>query len=259
MTRAATEITVFGRRAVLEALATDTVETLAVKYAEQTAGPFKKELVAACRARNVTPDPAPLSVIGDLSGDARNDQGVVARVRLKGVTEVESFVEGLTGAQAARPVRVLALDGVTNPQNVGMIVRSAAGAGLDGILWPAAGSPWVSGLIIKASAATVYRFPIIRCHTLAEGLHGLQAGGFTLVGLAAEAPRSLLSYAPPHRAAFVVGSETHGLSPEIDELMDERLSIPMAPGVESLNVAAAATLLCFAATGGLSAAGRSTR
>jgi 23S rRNA (guanosine2251-2'-O)-methyltransferase len=175
---------------------------------------------------------------------------VVARIRLMNVTEVDAFTEGLTGAGAARPARVIALDGVTNPQNIGMIVRSAAAAGMDAILWPGAGSPWVSGLIIKASAATVYRFPIVRCHTLAEGLYELKAAGFTLFGLASGVGGNLFDLDAPHRAAFVVGSETEGLSPEIDGLMDERLSIPMAPGVESLNVAAAATLVCFAATGG---------
>lgn len=258
MNRAQTEITVYGRRAVLEALASESVETSAVTVAEQTPAPFRKELGAACRARGVELATGTYAEVGRLSGDARNDQGVVARIRLRNVMEVETFLEGLTGAGAAKPARLVALDGVTNPQNVGMIVRSAAAAGLAGILWPAAGAPWVSGLIIKASAATVYRFPIVRCHTLAEGLYALKAGGFTLAGLSSEASRSLFDYAPAHRACFVVGSETEGLSREIEELMDEQLSIPMAPEVESLNVAAAATLVCFAAAGALPR-GRATR
>ena len=249
MSRGQTHITVYGRRAVLEALAAKTVETIAVTVAQETPAPFRKELAGACRARGVEPTVANFAEVGRLSGDARNDQGVVARIRLMNVTEVDAFVQGLTGAAAARPVRIIALDAVTNPQNIGMIVRSAAAAGIDAILWPGAGSPWVSGLIIKASAATVYGFAIIRCHTLAEGLYELKAAGFTLFGLASEAGANLFELRPPHRAAFVVGSETEGLSPEIDALMDERLSIPMAPGIESLNVAAAATLVCFAATG----------
>lgn len=249
MSRGQTHITVYGRRAVLEALGSTTVETIAVTVAQEAPAPFRKELAGACRARGIEPQLATFAEVGRLSGDARNDQGVVARIRLLNVTEVDAFVQGFTGAAAAKPVRIIALDAVTNPQNIGMIVRSAAAAGLDGILWPSAGSPWVSGLIIKASAATVYGFPIVRCHTLAEGLYELKAGGFTLFGLASGAGSDLFALRPPHRSAFIVGSETEGLTPEIDALMDERLRIPMAPGVESLNVAAAATLLCFAAAG----------
>lgn len=253
--RGQTQITVYGRRAVLEALGASTVETIAVTVAQETPAPFRKELAAACRAKNVEPVVANFAEVGRLSGDARNDQGVVARIRLLNVTEVDAFTQGFTGAAAARPVRVIALDAVTNPQNIGMIVRSAAAAGLDAILWPGAGSPWVNGLIIKASAATVYGFPIVRCHTLAEGLYELKAAGFTLFGLTSGAGGNLFALRAPHRSAFVVGSETEGLTPEIDALMDERLSIPMAPGVESLNVAAAAALVCFAATGATRGAG----
>lgn len=244
--RGRAEVTVFGRRAVLEAIAEPSVEVLEVRVSREAPAPFRKDLAAACREREC---PAPAMVepakLHEFSGEPRHDQGVAARVRLRAVIEIDTFIEGLTGPAAARPARVLALDGVTNPQNIGMIVRSALAAGMSAILWPLVGCPWINGLIIKASAGTIYRCPVVRCPTLAEGLWQLQSAGFTLAGLSADADQSLFDYPPPHRAAFILGGETQGLSPEVNDLLDAQLSIPMANYVESLNVAVAASLVCF--------------
>jgi len=140
---------------------------------------------------------------------------------------------------------VLALDGVTNSQNIGMIVRSAVATGMDALLWPTVGSPWINGLVVKASAGTVLRCPIVRCATLVEGVVALQASGFTSIGLSADAEETLDALVSPHRAVYVVGSETRGLSEDVQALLDRRVRIPMRGGVESLNVAVAASLICF--------------
>lgn len=242
------EITIYGRRAVLEALASDAVAVERVAVAKQTPADFRAELASACRARRIEPESLTLAEVGAITGDARNDQGVAALVRLTAVTEVETFTESLTGSRAAAPTSVLALDTVTNPQNVGMVVRSAAAAGVSAMLWPRAGMPWVNGLIIKSSAATVYRMPIVRCHTLVEGLFTLKRAGFTLFGLVAGEGESLFGVTPPHRACFVIGGEVSGISPEVLDVLDRKVSIPMAPGVESLNAAVAAAFVCYAAT-----------
>jgi len=243
------EITVYGRRAVLEALSTETVAVERVAVAKQTPADFRADLARTCRARSIEPESLTLAEVGAITGDARNDQGVAALIRLTEVTEIEAFTESLTGSRAGIPTRVIALDTITNPQNVGMVVRSAAAAGVSAMLWPRAGMPWVNGLIIKSSAATVYRTPIVRCHTLADGLYTLKRAGFTLFGLVADAGDSLFDAAPPHRACFVIGGEVSGISPEVLDVLDRRVSIPMAPGVESLNAAVAAAFVCYASTG----------
>ena len=112
-------------------------------------------------------------------------------MRLLRVIEVEAFVEAGRGQGARRPARVLGLDGVTNSQNVGMVVRSVVGAGLDGLLWPVAGQPWVNGLVVRAAAGALFECPIVRCETLVEGLAGLQGAGFEVFGLAGERAQSL--------------------------------------------------------------------
>ncbi|MDX2115556.1 MAG: RNA methyltransferase [Planctomycetota bacterium] len=239
------EITVFGRRAVLEALAAPTVEVEKVACARTSPREFVDELREACAAGGVEMQLRPETDIHRLSGDARNDQGVAARVRLTLVEDLERWSDALAPPGAGAAVRLLAFDGVTNPQNIGMVIRSALAAGISGVLWPLAGSPWINGLIIKASAGTIYRCPVVRAPTLVEGLTSLRRVGFGAFALESEGGVDLFAHEPPRRAVYVVGGETTGLSPEALALCERRLAIPMRGGVESLNAAIAASILCF--------------
>lgn len=243
--RGTTSITVYGRRAVMEALDAPDVSVEFVRVAEQVPGEFRAELAERCRQSEVELEKSNYAGVTKLSGDTRHDQGVVARIKLNNVIELEDWTATLHGKRAAVPTRLLAMDTITNPQNLGMIVRSAVAAGVSGILWPRVGCPWVNGLVIKSSAATVYRVPIVVCHDLAGAIGHLQGVGFHAAGLEADGGHDLFEHTPKHRAVFVIGSETTGISPEVLDLLDERLAIPMAGGVESLNAAVAAALVCF--------------
>jgi 23S rRNA (guanosine2251-2'-O)-methyltransferase len=183
------------------------------------------------------------------TGAPRHDQGIAARIRLLRVIEVDSLIAEATGRAARNPIRLVALDGVTNSQNVGMVVRSVVGAGLDGLLWPVVGQPWVNGLVVRAAAGSVFECPVVRCDSLRQGLISLQAAGFSTFGLDAGADRSLFDVDPGHRSVFVLGSESLGLSAQTRGMIDEPLSIPMRGPLESLNVAVAAGLVCFHAAG----------
>lgn len=171
--------------------------------------------------------------VGRVSGDPRNDQGVVAYVARAAVGELSD------GPLPRSPVVVL--DGITNPGNVGMILRSAVAFGVGAVVVPRAGSPGIGPLVVKASAGVALRAPVRACSTAADAVAVLRAGGFRVYGLAAGAgtASSLWSVSVAERSAWVLGSETHGLSVDVDELV----SIPMAGGVESLNVAVAAGVL----------------
>jgi len=235
----------------MEALVQDRgdVDVEEVCAARQIPAAFRVELEGACRARGLDLRVGSVRDVQEISAAPKHDQGVVARVRLGRVSAVESFVEGHKGVQARRPAALIALDGITNSQNIGMIVRSAVASGLTGIVWPMIGTPWINGLVIKSSASALYRCNVLRCETLVEGLHCLAAAGFELVGLARPGGENLFDYAVPHRVVFIAGGETQGLSPEVEALLDRRLEIPVAEGVDSLNVAVAASLACYKATG----------
>jgi len=144
--------------------------------------------------------------------------------------------------------RVLALDGITNPQNVGMIVRSAVAAGIDGLLYPKRGVAALGPLVIKSSAGTVFKAPILQCATLSEGLKVLAENGFQILTLDARGPLSLYDVEPAARAVFVLGGETEGISPAAQAMSNQQVRIPMSNNVESLNVAVTAALVAFQLT-----------
>jgi 23S rRNA (guanosine2251-2'-O)-methyltransferase len=235
-------LVVFGRRAVLDAIAEPEVEAIRAVASRELAPEFRRALTARCREAGVRLELGNARDVAALSQDPRHDQGVAAELRLRNLVRVEVFLQERTGRAARAPIRLVALDGLTNAQNVGMVVRSACALGLDGVVWPRTGVPFRSGLIVKASAATLYRCPILDCETLPEALGPLRAGGFELAALDAAGGERLDGYLPPHRVTLIVGSETRGLHPDVAALVDRRLRIPLSRGVESLNVAVAAAL-----------------
>jgi len=247
--RGDTEITVFGRHPVWDAIRSQGVEVREVKLLKGRTTVDRRALRHAAVSAGIPFDEISRDELNRYTGAPRHDQGVAARLRLMRVIEVEAFVEASKGRAARRPIRVIALDGVTNSQNVGMVVRSVVGAGLDGLLWPVVGQPWVNGLVVRAAAGAVFECPIVRCESLTAGLASLQAAGFSSFGLDAGATRSLFEVDPVHRGVFILGSESTGLSEEVRGMLDERLAIPMAGPLESLNVAVAAGLVCFHAAG----------
>jgi 23S rRNA (guanosine2251-2'-O)-methyltransferase len=242
-------MTVFGRHPVWDAIRSQGVEVREVKLLKGRLTADQRALRHEAVSAGIACEEISREALSRYTGAPRHDQGIAARVRLMGVIEVDVFVEASKGRAARNPSRILALDGVTNSQNVGMVVRSVVGAGLDGILWPMMGQPWVNGLVVRAAAGSIFECPIIRCESLTTGLAALQAAGFSCIGLDAGAEHSLFSTSPPHRAVFVLGSEATGLSPDVRGLLDEHVSIPMAGALESLNVAVAAGLVCFHAAG----------
>lgn len=247
------EIVVFGRHPVQEALRSDGVEVLEVKIARGLSRADRLQLRKQAAAAAVDFDEVSRETLDFYTDAPRHDQGIAARVRLLRVIEVDSLIAAATGRAARKPLRLIGLDGVTNSQNVGMVVRSVVGAGLDGLLWPMIGLPWVNGLVVRAAAGALFECPIVRCDSMVGGLASLQAAGFSVYGLDANAPVSLFETTPGHRAAYILGSEALGLSDDVRGMLDQPVCIPMAGRLESLNVAVAAGLVAFHAAGLLGA------
>jgi 23S rRNA (guanosine2251-2'-O)-methyltransferase len=137
-----------------------------------------------------------------------------------------------------------------------MIVRSVVGAGLDGLLWPMSGQPWVNGLVVRAAAGSLFACPILRCGSVVEAVATLQGEGFEVWGLDASGESSVFDLPLPHRLALILGGETLGLSEDVRSQLDRKVRIPMAGPLESLNVAVAAGLVAFHAGGLLPGARR---
>ncbi len=237
-----TFITVYGRMPVLEVLQDVGLTVDKVVVAEGSRGESLDRIRALARRRGVEVRTATAHRVKVLAGNGKHDQGVLADVVAPRMALVEDFVQRPAGGDSDA---VLVLDGVGNPSNVGMILRTATAAGLAGVVLPRAGSPGVDPLVVKASAGVAYRAPILRCRAAADGVRTLKQAGWRVVGLDGGAPGDLYGTALPAATAFVLGNETEGVSQEVADLVDTWVSIPMANDVESLNVSSAAAVVCF--------------
>ncbi|MBL7511416.1 23S rRNA (guanosine(2251)-2'-O)-methyltransferase RlmB, partial [Frankia nepalensis] len=147
----------------------------------------------------------------------------------------------LERAQAASAGLLVALDGVTDPRNLGAVVRSAAAFGAHGVVVPERRAAGMTAAAWKTSAGAAARLPVARATNLNRALRGFADGGLTIVGLAADADISLDDLeAATDPLVLVVGSEGRGLSRLVGENCDLLVRIPMAGEVESLNAGVAA-------------------
>lgn len=145
-----------------------------------------------------------------------------------------------------RDALVLALDGVTDPHNLGAVLRSAAAAGVDGVVIPERRSAQVNETVVRASAGTAGNVAVARVVNLGRALDDLKDAGAWLFGLAAgEGSRSYLDEPFDGATVLVMGAEGEGLHQKIAERCDGLLRIPMPGRVESLNVSAAAAVALF--------------
>lgn len=148
----------------------------------------------------------------------------------------------------ARPGAVLLmLDQVTDPQNVGAILRSAAAFGAAGMVLQDRHAPKLSGALAKAAAGAVDAIPVARVVNLSRALETLETLGWRAVGLDGQAQGSLAEVLDGGAVVLVLGSEGEGLRPLVAEHCDELARIPMPGGFESLNVSAAAAVALYEA------------
>lgn len=237
-----TFITVYGRKPVLEALDDPALEVDKVVVAEQVRGTSVQEILDAAAARGIAVQRVSAHRVKVLAGNGRHDQGVLADVVAPRMRPLDAALATLRG-----PAGVIVLDAVTNPANVGMILRTATAAGFDGVVLPRRGVPAIDPLVIKSSAGVAFRSPVLRTATADQACQLLRGAGFAVLGLSGSAPGaiSLFGDPMPRRVAFVLGNETSGISAAVTSRLTGWVTIPMAGGVESLNVASAAAVVCF--------------
>ena len=151
--------------------------------------------------------------------------------------------------EADTPALVVALDGVTDPRNLGAIVRSAAAFGAHGVLIPERRAAGMTAAAWKTSAGAAARIPIARATNLNRSLRAYADAGFTLVGLDGRADTAIGEIAQGSGPlVLVVGSEDTGLSRLVREACDAVAAIPISGEVESLNAGVAAGIALYEIT-----------
>lgn len=242
-------LTVYGRNAVMETLQDNSLSCHALHLADSNRdAKIITNMINAANARGIEVQRHSRDALARISKNGKQDQGVALDVLCPSFNTVEQFLDdGLPTSGAGKIKRILALDGISNPQNLGMIIRSAAAGAIDGIVLARKGNAALGPLVIKASAGTVYKAPLLLCDTLPGALNLLQAQGAAIYYLAANGSKSLFeAHTKNHTAVYVLGNETQGVSKEVREIADTALQIPMRNGVESLNVAVSASLIAYA-------------
>ena len=233
-------LTIYGRNAVMEALEDEavTMHKLHLSKSNKDADVLE-QMKNIAKKRDIEVAYHDKQSLSRISKNAKQDQGVALDIVLEHFGDESSFME------AHKAYRIIALDGLTNPQNLGMIIRSCAAGNVDAILLPTKGAAQISPLVIKASAGTLFKMPIIKTTNLTKTLRSFQDEGADLYTLSSHASKSYKDQSYGNKTIFVLGNESEGVSKAVEDLCDKSIAIPMQRDVESLNVAVTASLLAF--------------
>ena len=236
---------VAGRNSVVEALRADMpVSALFVAEGAERDGRLREAFKLAAE-RGITLGEVSRSEMDRMTGGAVH-QGLAARVPPYEYAHPDDLIDA--AATAKEPALIVALDSVTDPRNLGAVVRSAAGFGAHGVLIPERRAAGMTASAWKTSAGAAARLPVAQAVNLVRQLKAYQDAGCTVVGLAAEGEISLpaLGELATGPLVVVVGSEGKGLGRLVTETCDHLVSIPMTNSLESLNAGVAASVTLYA-------------
>jgi len=231
---------IFGIHAVEEAL---TARGRGFEYVAVAPGRGDariQKIAQLCRAAGVPLRTLPRDQLTRLAKVA-NHQGVVAVTAEKRYNDVEDLLAHKRGQHSF----LLVLDGVEDPHNLGAIIRTAEGAGADGIVIPERRAVGVTATVVKASAGATEYLPIAKVTNISRTVEDLKERNIWTVGLdeRGDKPYDQIDYKMD--CALVVGAEGHGLHEQVRKKCDFLVSIPMLGKVPSLNVSVAAAIVMY--------------
>jgi len=233
-----------GRNSVVEALRAGLpVSTVYVAEGAERDGRLR-EVFRIVAERGVSLLEVPRNEMDRLTQGAVH-QGLAAKVPAYEYAHPDDLLD--RAAELGEVPLIVALDSVTDPRNLGAVVRSAAGFGAHGVLVPERRAAGMTASAWKTSAGAAARVPVAQATNLTRQLKAYQDAGCMVIGLAADGDVALpaldLAEGP---LVIVVGSEGKGLSRLVTETCDQLVSIPMANSVESLNAGVAASVTLYA-------------
>jgi len=231
---------VAGKNSVVEALrakvpAKELVVAIKVEIDEKIS-----EAIRLAKNSDLPIKELPRRALDDLTGSA-NHQGIALVIKPFNYTEFEKLI-----ASAKKPMMLIGLDGITDPHNLGAVVRSAAAFGADGVVIPERRNASMTGSAWKASAGAAARMPISQVTNLVRSIEDAKKAGCFVIGLDAEGDATLAKMNLATESIFIiVGSEGKGLSRLVRDKCDLVVSIPMQSSVESLNASVATAIVMY--------------
>ncbi len=230
-----------GRNAVLEALRSGApVRRLLVAEGTKPNSAIE-EIYSLAQAADI-----PVQRVARKKLDAASERGAHQGVMIETVPFVYTpLAEVIERSGANKRSLVIVLDHVTDPGNLGAVIRSAEVAGADAVVIPKDRSAGVGPVAFKSSAGAVVHIPIVQTTNLVRALNVLKEEGYWVGGAAADADSMLWDAPMDGRIVLVMGAEGPGLSRLVRENCDFTVALPVAGQVDSLNVAQATSVLAF--------------
>jgi 23S rRNA (guanosine2251-2'-O)-methyltransferase len=232
---------VVGFHAVLAVLEADRpVEVVWLQDGRRDGRLARVETVA--RARGLSPRRVPRRRLDEVAlGQPHN--GCALRSAPVALQTIDDLIR-----PEGEPGSLVLLDAVDDPHNLGAVVRSAAAFGIDGVIVAGPSAPPLAGAAAKAAAGQLERVPLARVNVAADALRTLRDAGYWVIGAAMDGTPSP-EIDPTSRWVLCIGSEHKGLRAKTRSAIDEFMAIPMAEGVESLNLSVAAGVLMYELVG----------
>jgi 23S rRNA (guanosine2251-2'-O)-methyltransferase len=201
-----------------------------------------RPLIATAKANGTVVDEVENLRLSQMT-QGSSHQGIVAQVAAYEYVELEALVEQVK-AKARRPV-IVAADGITDPHNLGAIIRSAEAIGAQGVVIPQRRAVGITSTVAKVSAGALENIPIARVVNLSRSLEYLKNNSFWIYGLAAEAAQPIYTVDFSAPVVLVVGAEGSGLSLSVQNLCDQLVSIELGGKTPSLNASVATGMALY--------------
>ncbi|MBN7812970.1 23S rRNA (guanosine(2251)-2'-O)-methyltransferase RlmB [Algoriphagus sp. H41] len=233
---------IFGTRAVMEAIhAGKEIDKVLVQ--KELNNDLSKELLQLCKAENIPVVRVPDAKLNRIT--RKNHQGVIAQMSSIAYASLDNVIDNCF-AVGKSPL-ILVLDHITDVRNFGAIARTAECAGVDAIVIPEKGSAQINSDAVKTSAGALNFLPVARVRNLFYACRDLQKMGLTLVAITEKTDKIMYEADFSSPVAMVMGSEEDGISQEIMGIVDDKVKIPMAGNIGSLNVSVSAGVAIYEA------------
>ena len=249
-------LTLYGRKPVLEALSNPKLTPQKLFISHQAQGDLVKEIKRSAKEIGLPVQRCSAQALSRISKQGRQDQGVALDVQAPLLCSLEEGLKGISSSQFEFDPLMFLTDGIQNPSNLGLLIRTLCATNLTALVVPKARNTPLNPLVIKASAGVAFKAPIWQVDHALNAAHTLKQKGYHLFGLRGYEATDLYDWSQerlkdfkeeskPQKRVWVLGNETEGISKELEPLIDTWVSLPMSRHVESLNVAVAGSIVAY--------------